>query len=118
MPRPISPDLLTRLENAEESLGVSLGKLCVRAGLPLLYAAAMLDVSRMTLHTWVRGGKVRSDHAPKVEKFIQYIEDELQAGVLPMKTLWEAREYAESFCGRPILPPNKKAEITALKSVA
>lgn len=117
MPRPLSSRLLEQLENAEETLGVSLAKLCVNAKLPVLYASVMLGVSRMAMHTWFRGGNIRAEHAAKIKKFIQLIEDDIQSGVLPKKTLEETKEYAEAFAGRPILPTNKKLKVTALKSV-
>lgn len=117
MPRPLSSKLLTQLESAEPTLGVSLAKLCIRARLPVLYVSVILDVSRMAIHTWFRGGNIRPEHASKIEKFMQLIEDDIQSGVLPKKTLEETKEYAEAFAGRPILPINKKPSITALKSV-
>ena len=117
MPRPLSSKLLAQLESAEPTLGVSLAKLCVRAKLPVLYVSVMLDVSRMAIHTGFRGGNIRPEHASKIEKFMQLIEDDIQSGVLPKKTLEETKEYAEAFAGRPILPSNKKPSITALKSI-
>lgn len=117
MPRPLSQRLLEQLENAELTPGVSLAKLCIRAKLPVLYVSPMLGVSRMTLHTWFRGGNIRAEHQAKIEKFMALIEDDIQSGVLPKKTLEETKEYAEAFSGRPILPVNKKPEITALKRV-
>lgn len=117
MPRPLSPQLLTKLETAEETPGVALAKLCLKAGLPVLYASTMLNVSRMTLHTWFRGGNIRAEHVMKIEKFMQLINDDIQSGVLPKKTLEETKRYAEAFSGRPVLPTNRKASITALKAV-
>ena len=107
MPRPLSPALLQKLENAEESLGVSLARLCVKAGLPVLYVSAMLGVSRMTLHTWYRGGNIRAERRSKIETFMRLIDDDIQAGVLPKKRLNETKEYVEGFLGKPI-PTNKK----------
>lgn len=117
MPRPLSSELLAQLESAEPTLGVSLAKLCVRAKLPVLYVSVILDVSRMAIHTWFRGGNIRIEHASKIEKFMQLIEDDIQSGVLPKKTLDETKEYAEAFCGRPIISQNKKPSITALKRI-
>ena len=117
MPRTLSPELRERLENTEETLGVSLAKLCIKAGLPALYVATMLDVTRMTLHTWFRGGNIREDRKIKIEKFMQLIEDDIQAGVLPKKNLNETKRYAEAFSGKPILSSNRKTGITALKVV-
>ena len=118
MPRTLSQQLLEQLESTEEvTLGTSLAKLCIKARLPVLYVSTMLGVSRMTLHTWFRGGNIRPDHCVKIEKFMSLIEDDIQSGVLPKKTLDDSREYAEAFSGRPILPVNKKAQLTAVKRV-
>lgn len=117
MPRTLSPELREQLESAEETLGVSLAKLCIKAGLPALYVATMLDVSRMTLHTWFRGGNIRDDRKIKIEKFMQLIEDDIQAGVLPKKNLNETKRYAEAFSGRPILPIIRKAGVPTTELV-
>lgn len=116
MPRTLDDTLIENLRTAE-GLGGSLGRLCVKAELPILYVAEMLDVSRMTMHTWLRGGAIQPSRVPKIERFMQLVENDLQSGVLPKKTLVETKEYAEAFCGRPILSTNKKSDITALKVV-
>ena len=108
MPRPLSHTLLASLETAEDSLGVSLAKLCVKAGIPVLYLSAILGVSRMTLHSWFRGGNMNPSRASHIKGFMSLIEDDLQAGVLPKKTLDETKKYAESIIGKAISPANKK----------
>lgn len=108
MSRPLSNRLLASLETAEETLGVSLAKLCIKANLPVYYLSAMLGVSRMTLHTWFRGGRMKPSRESKIRGFMNLIEDDLQAGILPKKTLDETKKYAESFLGKPIPLANKK----------
>jgi len=116
MPRPPSPELLKRLENAEETLGVSLAKLCVKARLPILYVAVMLGVSRMTLHTWFRGGSIRDSRTTKIKAFMQLINDDIRDGLLPKRTLDETKEYAEAFSGKPILTSGM-SKLTAVKAI-
>jgi len=108
MPRTFSPKLLNSIESAEDSLGISLARTCLKAGLPASYAAPMLKVSRMTLHTWFRGGVIRKSRTGQLEQFIKFIEDEIEAGALPKQTLKETQEYVEHFSGRSI-PANKSA---------
>jgi hypothetical protein len=102
MPRKFSPKLLDSIENAEDSLGISLARTCLKAGLPASYAAPMLKVSRMTLHTWFRGGVIRKSRTGQLEQFIDFLKDEIRSGVLPKPTLKQTQEYAEDFAGRAI----------------
>jgi hypothetical protein len=108
MPRTFSSQLLNSIESAGDSPGISLAKTCLKAGLPASYVAPMLKVSRMTLHTWFRGGVIRKSRIGQLEQFIKFIEDEISAGVLPKQTLKETQEYVEHFSGRA-LPANKSA---------
>ena len=108
MPRQLSPTLLQAIETAEESLGMSLARLCIKANLPVLYVSAMLGVSRMTLHTWYRGGEIRQSRHEKIETFMRLIDDDLQDGTLPKQNLNETKKYAEAFCGKRISTANKK----------
>jgi hypothetical protein len=86
---------------------MQLAKVAVEAKLPVMYVASMLGLSRMTLHTWYRGGEVRESRREKIETFIALINDDIQAGVLPKDTLLETKDYAERFSGRPVAPANK-----------
>lgn len=108
MARPLSSTVLQNIETAEDSLGMSLARLCIKANLPVLYVSAMLGVSRMTLHTWYRGGAIRKKRKEKIDAFMRLIDDDIQAGVLPKKSLNETRAYAEDFCGQRIPVANKK----------
>lgn len=112
MPRPISPAFLEQLEAAEDNLGVSLAKLCVEAKLPMLYVAAMLGVSRMTIHSWYRGGAIHETRKAKIERLMTFIIDDMQAGVLPKKSLHETKEYAEALANKAIPSTNKKSGVT------
>jgi hypothetical protein len=86
---------------------MQLAKVAVEAKLPVMYVASMLGLSRMTLHTWYRGGEVRESRREKIETFIALINNDIQAGVLPKTTLLETKDYAERFSGRPVAPANK-----------
>jgi len=108
MARTLCPDLVHRIESAEaDTLAMQLAKVAVEAKLPVMYVASMLGISRMTLHTWYRGGDVRESRRPKIEAFIALIEQDIQDGVLPKSTLLEAKDYAERFSGRPVAPAKK-----------
>jgi hypothetical protein len=108
MARTLSPEILQRIESADaDTLAMQLAKVAVEAKLPVMYVASMLGLSRMTLHTWYRGGEVRESRREKIETFIALINDDIQAGVLPKDTLLETKDYAERFSGRPVAPANK-----------
>lgn len=62
-------------------------------------------------------GNIRDDRKIKIEKFMQLIEDDIQAGVLPKKNLNETKRYAEAFSGRPILPIIRKAGVPTTELV-
>ena len=75
MPRPYSDGFVLGLDKADDSkIGVQLAKVCLKSNLPIKYVADGLDVSRMTLHTWFRGGILRQHNKEKVEKFIELAE--------------------------------------------
>jgi hypothetical protein len=98
MARTLSPEILQRIESADaDTLAMQLAKVAVEAKLPVMYVASMLGLSRMTLHTWYRGGEVRESRREKIEAFIALINDDIQAGVLPKDTLLETKDYAERF---------------------
>ena len=97
MTRPYSDRFILGLDKADDSkIGIQLAKVCLRANLPIKYVAEGLDVSRMTLHTWFRGGILRKHNREKVEKFIELAEQGLAEGTLPAINLATARVFIES----------------------
>jgi hypothetical protein len=103
MSRPYSPKYKKLVETSKDyTLGIDLGKTCITANLPATYVAEVFDTTRMTIHTWFRGGVIRSSKRRKIEVFIELLEEDLNKGVLPAKTLKEARTYVEDMIGRPI----------------
>ena len=103
MPRPYSDRFILGLNKADDSkLGVQLAKVCLRANLPIKYVAKGLAVSRMTLHTWFRGGILRQHNRKKVEKFIELAEQGLADGTLPATNLDTARVFID-FDVRPVI---------------
>ncbi len=103
MPRPLSERFILGLDKADESKdGVKLARACIKANLAIKYVAEGLGVSRMTLHTWFRGGDIRQRNILKVKKFINIIEEGLADGALPADNLASAKVFVESEV-RPIL---------------
>jgi len=104
MPRSYSDKLLRKLNDydGEETIGIKLAKVCVKAKLPALYVAVPLEVSRMTVHTWFRGGEVRPKKYALIEAFIKLVKIDLEEGRLPARNLKDAREYIESMIGKKI----------------
>ena len=103
MPRPLSDGFVLGLERAdEESDGVKLARACIKANLAVKFVAEGLGVSRMTLHTWLRGGKIRQSNKEKVKKFIIIIEEALEDRRLPAKSLAIGKAFVDSEV-RPVL---------------
>lgn len=94
MPRPYSEEFM-RFINATDSksLGVALGKACVKANLPLIQVSRYLVVSKVTVFNWFRGRGMRENMREKVEAFLQTIERDLEANILPVSSHKEATLY-------------------------
>ena len=77
--------------------GQVLAKVCVEANLPASYVCKVFGISRMALHTWFRGGPIRTKRMEVVNAFISLLNKDLAAGVLPAKNLKEAKAYIEEM---------------------
>lgn len=103
MPARYSSDLVEAVRNASvHGLGQELALLCIDANLPAVYVAQVLGVSRMTLHTWFRGGVIRERKQPSVTLLIKLLKEDLARGVLPVRTHGEARSYLQTMSNEPI----------------
>lgn len=86
MPKNYTERFLISLGKANpNNTGVKLAKLCVDAHLPVTHVAKYLHVSRMTVHTWFKGGKIHKDNITKVKEFIKMVESGFELGLLPDK---------------------------------
>lgn len=102
MARPYSEKFLLDLfKGNKEGLGPDLAKLCIECNLPAMYVAKVLAVSRMTVYSWFRGGRVRQDLKEHVESLIRVVREDLAAGVLPAKSGFEGRLYLEKLIESP-----------------
>lgn len=108
MSRTLSKQTVEQIKGGD-GIVAALVRLCIKANIPVSYAAAMLGISRMTLHTWVQGGPMRYGRDVRIQAFMNLIDDDIQAGVLPKKSLKETKKYAESFAGRTISNTHKKS---------
>jgi hypothetical protein len=70
--------------------------------LPAKYVAEAVEVSRATVHNWFRGAVLRGKNEDVALAFIRLIEKDLGAGVLPAKSVKEAKAYIEDMIGRTI----------------
>ena len=99
-----SAKLIEAVRGATEyRLGVDLASICIAGNLPASYVAQVLGVTRMTLHTWFRGGAIRASKRERINVFIEIVEGDLRQGVLPAKSLEEARLYLEEMMDKPIV---------------
>jgi hypothetical protein len=100
MTRPYSEKFLLGLIEADPSrLGVQLGRLCIDANIPATHVARALEVSRMTVYSWFRGKGVSENKRKVVEVFMKLIEEDLERGVLPAKTLFDSKLYIDAMVG-------------------
>lgn len=98
MARPYSEEFIRRLYTQPDSLGVRLGKVCVEGNLPAQYVAKVLNVSRMTVHAWVRDGIIiRRNNALVLEKFLSLVESDIKEKVIPRDGIKGARAYLEEL---------------------
>jgi hypothetical protein len=77
--------------------GQLLAKICVEANLPASYVCKVFGISRMALHTWFRGGPIRTRRMELVKTFISLVNQDMKAGVLPARNLKDARAYIEDM---------------------
>lgn len=98
MPRSYSSKFLLTLSKPDAVLdGQLLAKLCVEANLPASYVCKVFGISRMALHTWFRGGPIRTRRMDLIGAFTKLVNEDLAAGVLPAKNLKEAKAYIEEM---------------------
>jgi hypothetical protein len=100
MSRPYSEKFLRDLYVADANqVGVQLGRLCVETNIPATYVAAALGVTRMTVYSWYRGSDIRMKKRKEVEAMIRLLKQDIAAGILPVKTSFDAKLYIESLVG-------------------
>ena len=98
MPRSYSSKFLLTLSKPDAILtGQNLARICVEANLPASYVCKVFGISRMALHTWFRGGPIRTKRMKMVDAFIALVDKDLKAGMLPAKNLKEAKAYIEDM---------------------
>lgn len=103
MPTKYSTQFVESVLGAEKpGLGQELAKVCIEANLPAAYVAKVLGVTRMTLHTWFRGGKIRQAKKERINLFMDLVEHDTRTGVLPAKSFKDAKEYLKTI-GTPRL---------------
>jgi len=95
--RPYSDKFILGLKKGNlKSKGVQLAKICVKAQLPSIYVADTFNVSRMSIHTWFRGGAVRDKNSARIKLFITLVEEGFANGSLPALNAAYAKTYLES----------------------
>jgi len=101
MSRTYSETFLIELHKANPNrAGTALALACVKANLPTKFVAQTLEVSRMTVFSWFRGQPIRHKNLLKVETLTDLIESDTAKGLLPAKTVKEAKAYLEDMVGR------------------
>lgn len=88
--------------STSERTGVKFAKVCIKANLPAVYIASVMNVSRMTIYSWFRGKPLRDKNEEAVKLLINVIENDIINGILPAKSLIEAKQYLESLTNKTI----------------
>ena len=97
MAKHYSEKYLLQLNNLNpKRLGVQFGKLCVKANLPPSMIADSIGVTRMSIHNWFRGKPIRSRTLDRIEKLMDIINENLDAGNLPVSSVIQAKEFIDS----------------------
>lgn len=100
MARPYGDKFLRELNRStKDTLGTELAKICVKANIPATYAAVALESSRMSVYSWFRGRGIRESKRKLVEAFISILNKDFEEGVLPVKSVEDARKYIEGMLG-------------------
>lgn len=100
MPRSYDYKFLLELQRADPNrLGVKLGRVCVEANFPAAYVSKVLDTSRTTIYAWFRGQGIREEKRTKVEAFIDIVEKDMKSGLLPARTMIDAKLYLRHLSG-------------------
>jgi len=101
MPRTYSKQFIAELETANPNrAGIALANACVKGNLPAKYVAYALDVTRMTVFSWFRGGHIRHKNLLKIEAITDLIESDTAKGILPATNNAQAKAYLEEMVGR------------------
>jgi hypothetical protein len=96
------------LSSDVRSLGEELALLCIKANLSAVYVAQVLGVSRMTIHTWFRGGSIRPRKKAKIRSFMKILKEDLENGALPVTSVVEGRKYLQGMSKEPLRPANTR----------
>jgi hypothetical protein len=100
MPRPLSQSFLLNLYGTDtDELGILFAKQCVQAKLPSAYVAKAIGVSRLTIHNWFRGKRMRDKYIPIVQAFMKLVSEDTEKGLLPVKDAYGARLYIDNMIG-------------------
>lgn len=95
MPKSYSPEYIEAINEVGmyDNLGIVMARACIKANIPIKLVAKFFGVSRMTVHTWFRGGPIRSGRVPLINAFLSIIEEDTAKGVLPLADFSSARQY-------------------------
>jgi len=95
MPKSYSPEFVGALNKVDmrDNLGIVMARMCIKANLPASMVAKVFGVSRMTIHTWFRGGSIRTGRVETVHAFLRIIEADTAKGILPLADFKSARAY-------------------------
>lgn len=103
MPRSYTAEFIKDLDTktVKDGIQILLAKRCVKAKLNTTLVAKLMNVSRMTVHSWFRGKPMKEDKVPIAQALIKIIDEDLAKGVLPIKDYKSSIEYYKSLTSGP-----------------
>lgn len=84
------------------NIGIELGRLCAEGKIPITYLAQIIGVTRVAVYKWFQGGDIRLKNRKYVEALVSLIQQDLDAGVLPVKSLSEGKAYLRTMVGMTV----------------
>lgn len=84
------------------TLGQELILLCNEARLPVVYVSQVLQVSRMTMYVWAKGGTIRKAKHAKIRALMRAVKGDMESGRLPAKSVREARSFLQPMCEKTL----------------
>ena len=93
------------------SLGVRLANACIQANLPAALVSQVLGVTRVTVHNWFRGGKIKPVNVERIEALMHLIDGDMKLGVLPAKSLDAAYSYLNQMTSKPLKTSSGKPRL-------
>ena len=103
MPKSMSNELRGFIKNCDPNIvgvGVLLARVAIKYDFRIIDLAKAFGVTRMTMHTWFRGGYIRHKNTRKIIFFLSLIEDYPQTMRIILKNESGKKLFLTTFSQR------------------